>query len=86
MALKNLKKILIFLNFVPQHSINTLWFELISHPFHHIFTLFFTHIMYSSNSSEMDDQLIMAFQGVMEEAMNMLQVEEVVATTASSST
>jgi hypothetical protein len=42
--------------------------------------------MYSSNSSEMEDQLIMAFQGVLEEAMSMLQVEEVVATTASSST
>jgi hypothetical protein len=42
--------------------------------------------MFSSNSSEMENQLIMTFQGVMEEAISMLQVEEVVATTASSST
>jgi hypothetical protein len=32
--------------------------------------------MSSSNSSEMEDQLSMAFQGVMEEAMSMLQEEE----------
>jgi hypothetical protein len=42
--------------------------------------------MSSSNSSEMEDQLTMAFQGVMEEAMSMLQAEEVVAAVASSST
>jgi hypothetical protein len=34
----------------------------------------------------MDDQLTMAFQGIMEEIMNMLQAEEVAATAASSST
>jgi hypothetical protein len=39
-----------------------------------------------SNSSEIEDQLIMSFQDVMEEAMSMLQAEEVVATAASSST
>jgi hypothetical protein len=32
----------------------------------------------------MDDQLTMTFQDVMEEAMNMLQAEEVVATASSS--
>jgi hypothetical protein len=40
--------------------------------------------MSSSNSSEMEDQLTMAFQGVMEEALSMLQAEEVVAAVASS--
>jgi hypothetical protein len=39
-----------------------------------------------SNSSKMGDQLTMAFYGVMEEAMSMLQTEEVAATAASSST
>jgi hypothetical protein len=34
----------------------------------------------------MDDQLTMAFQGVMEEAMSMLQVKEAAAATTSSST
>jgi hypothetical protein len=42
--------------------------------------------MSSSNSSEMEDQLTMAFQGVMEEAMSMLQAEEAMAAAASSST
>jgi hypothetical protein len=42
--------------------------------------------MSSSNSSEMEDQLTMVFQGVMEEAMSMLQAEEVAVATASSST
>jgi hypothetical protein len=42
--------------------------------------------MSSSNSSEIEDQLTMAFQGVMEEVMSMLQAEEVVAAVASSST
>jgi hypothetical protein len=42
--------------------------------------------MYSSNSSKIEDQLTMAFQGVMEEAMSMLQAEEVAAATGSSST
>jgi hypothetical protein len=51
-----------------------------------MFTLFFTHTMTSSNSSEMENQLIMAFQGIMEEAMSMLQAEEVMAATASLST
>jgi hypothetical protein len=34
----------------------------------------------------MEDQLTMVFQGVMEEAMSMLQVEETTAAAASSST
>jgi hypothetical protein len=42
--------------------------------------------MSSSNSSEMEDQLTMVFQGVMEEAMSMLQAEEVTDAAASSST
>jgi hypothetical protein len=42
--------------------------------------------MSSFNSSEMEDQLTMVFQGIMEEAMSMLQAEEVMAAAASSST
>jgi hypothetical protein len=42
--------------------------------------------MSSSNSNKIKDQLTMMFQGFMEEAMSMLQAEEVVATAASSST
>jgi hypothetical protein len=42
--------------------------------------------MSSSNSSEMEDQLTMVFQGVIKEAMSMLQAEEAVAAAASSST
>jgi hypothetical protein len=42
--------------------------------------------MSSSNSSKMEDQLTMAFQGVMEEVMSMLQVEEVTVVAASLST
>jgi hypothetical protein len=42
--------------------------------------------MSSSNSSEMKDQFTMVFQGVMKEIMSMLQAEEIVAATASSST
>jgi hypothetical protein len=42
--------------------------------------------MSSSNSSEMEDQLTMAFQSVMEEAMSMLQAEEAPAAAASSLT
>jgi hypothetical protein len=42
--------------------------------------------MSSSNSTEIKDQLIMMFQGVMGEGMSMLQVEEVVVAAASSST
>jgi hypothetical protein len=42
--------------------------------------------MSSSNSSEMEDQLIIVFQSIMEEAMSMLQAEEVVAAVVSSST
>jgi hypothetical protein len=42
--------------------------------------------MSSSNSSEMDDRLTMMFQGVMEEAMNMLQAEEATTAATSSST
>jgi hypothetical protein len=58
---KNPKKILKFSNFIP-HPINTPpWFELISHPFYHIFSLFFTHTMSSSKSTEMEDQLTIVF-------------------------
>jgi hypothetical protein len=42
--------------------------------------------MSSSNTSEMDDQLNIAFQGVMEEAMSMLQTKKTAVATASSST
>jgi hypothetical protein len=42
--------------------------------------------MSSSNSSEMEDQLTMTFQGVMEEVMSMLQAEEVTVAAASLST
>jgi hypothetical protein len=42
--------------------------------------------MSSSNSSEMEDQLTMVFQGIMEEAMSMLQEKEATTATASSST
>jgi hypothetical protein len=42
--------------------------------------------MSSFNSSEMEDQLTMAFQGVMEEAMSLLQAKEAMANAASSST
>jgi hypothetical protein len=41
--------------------------------------------MSSSNSSEIKDQIIMTFSGVMDEVMS-IQVEEVAATVASSST
>jgi hypothetical protein len=52
----------------------------------HFYSLLHTHTMYSSNSSKIEDQLTMAFQGVMEEAMSMLQAEEVAAAAGSSST
>jgi hypothetical protein len=42
--------------------------------------------MSSSNSNEMEDQIIMAFSGVMNEAMSILQAEEAAATAAWSST
>jgi hypothetical protein len=42
--------------------------------------------MSSFNSSEIEDQLTMTFQGVIEEAMSMLQVEETAVAAASSST
>jgi hypothetical protein len=42
--------------------------------------------MSSSNSNKMEDQLNMTFQGVMEEAMSMLQAEEVATDAASLST
>jgi hypothetical protein len=42
--------------------------------------------MSSFNSSEMEDQLTMVFQGVIKEVMSMLQAEEAVAAAASSST
>jgi hypothetical protein len=42
--------------------------------------------MSSSNSSEMEDQITMAFSDVMDEAMSILQAKEVAAATASSST
>jgi hypothetical protein len=41
--------------------------------------------MSSSNSSEMENQLTIVFQGVMEETMSMLQVEGVVVAAVSSS-
>jgi hypothetical protein len=41
--------------------------------------------MSSSNSSKIEDQLTIVFQGVMEEAMNMLQAKEATAAAASSS-
>jgi hypothetical protein len=44
------------------------------------------HIIYSSNSNKIEDQLTIAFQVVMKEAMSMLQAEEVAAAVASSST
>jgi hypothetical protein len=42
--------------------------------------------MSSSNSSGIEDQLTMTFQDVMEEAMSMLQTEEVTTAAASSPT
>ena len=42
--------------------------------------------MSSSNSSEMEDQLAMVFEGAMQEAMSIVQAEEAAATAASSST
>jgi hypothetical protein len=42
--------------------------------------------MSSSNSSEIEDQIAMAFSGVMDEDMSILQVEEAAAVVASSST
>jgi hypothetical protein len=42
--------------------------------------------MSSFNSNEMEDQLTMAFQGVMEEAMSLLQAKEAMDNAASSST
>jgi hypothetical protein len=42
--------------------------------------------MSSSNSSEMEDQITIAFAGIMDEAMSIVQAEEVAATAASSST
>jgi cob(I)alamin adenosyltransferase len=41
--------------------------------------------MSSSNSSEMKDQIVITFLGVMDEVMSIVQAEEVVATAASSS-
>jgi hypothetical protein len=42
--------------------------------------------MSSSNSSEMDDHIVMAFSGVMDEAMSIFEVEEATAVATSSST
>jgi hypothetical protein len=42
--------------------------------------------MSSSNSSEIEDQLIMTFHGIIKEAMSMLQAEEVATAAVSSST
>jgi hypothetical protein len=42
--------------------------------------------MSSSNSSEMDDQIVMIFLDVMDEVMSILQAEEAAAAAASSST
>jgi hypothetical protein len=38
--------------------------------------------MSSSNSSEMGDQIVMAFSGVMDEAMSILQAKEVAASSS----
>jgi hypothetical protein len=45
-----------------------------------------THTIFSSNSSEIEDQIVMTFSGVMDEAMSILQMEEAVAAATSSST
>jgi hypothetical protein len=58
-------------------------FTLIPSYFH---SLLQTHTISSSNSSEIKDQITMAFQDVMEEVMNILQAEEAVVAAASSST
>jgi hypothetical protein len=42
--------------------------------------------MYSSNSSKMEDELTMAFQGVMKKVMCMLRVEDATTAATSSST
>jgi hypothetical protein len=42
--------------------------------------------MSSSNSNEIEDQITIPFSDVMDEAMSILQAEEVVAVAASSST
>jgi hypothetical protein len=42
--------------------------------------------MSSSNLSEMEDQLVMVFQGTMEEAMSIVQAKEAATASASSST
>jgi hypothetical protein len=42
--------------------------------------------MFSLNLSKMDDQIVMVFSDVMDEAISILQAEEVVATAASTST
>jgi hypothetical protein len=42
--------------------------------------------MYSFNSNEMKDQIVMMFLDVMNETMSILKVEEATATVASSST
>jgi hypothetical protein len=85
MAAKNPKKSKNFKSHPPPYKYPP-WFKFISHPFHHIFTLFFTHTMSLSNLSEIEDQLTIAFQCVIEEDMSILQVEEVAAAATSSST
>jgi hypothetical protein len=42
--------------------------------------------MFSSNSSEMEDQIVMSFSGIIDEAMSVVQAEEATAATASLST
>jgi hypothetical protein len=83
MAPKNPK--IIKFHLPPPYKYPT-WFKLNLNLFYHIFTIFFTHIISSSNSSKMKNQLTMMFQGVMEEVMSMLQAEEAVVAAASSST
>jgi hypothetical protein len=39
-----------------------------------------------SNSNEMDDQIVMAFSDIMDEAMSILQAKEIAAAATSSST
>jgi hypothetical protein len=81
-ATKNPKKIPKNLNCIPHHPINTTpRFEPKSLSYQFISTLL-THIMSSSSSSEMKDQIAMAFLGVLDQTMSIPQAEEA----ASSST
>jgi hypothetical protein len=81
-ATKNPKKNSKKFKLHPHHPINTTpRFEPKSLSYQFIFTLL-THIMSSSSSSEMKDQIAMAFLGVLDQTMSIPQAEEA----ASSST